>query len=196
MHGLFCVANYYWWMLPQCTHILAPLSSKLEKKTYCWTPETDFAFKCMTELVAQDCLLAYLDHNKPFHIYTVDSSYHMGAYIVQDDKPMAFWSCKLNDAQLKYIVGDIELLSIVMVLMEFWTMLLGAILHIHTLVEKIRISDFSKFRGTNTDMQHIQTYIEKSWTVLNLRKKETYFWACFFILFMWCSHLVPKNLKM
>ncbi len=46
----------------------------------------------------------------------------MGAYIVQDDKPVAFWSCKLNDAQLKYTVGDKELLSIVIVLTEFCTM--------------------------------------------------------------------------
>ncbi len=56
----------------------------------------------------------------------------MGAYIVQDDKPVAFWSCKLNDAQLKYTVSDKELLSIVMVPTKFCTMLLGADLHIHT----------------------------------------------------------------
>ncbi len=56
----------------------------------------------------------------------------MGAYTVQDDKPVAFWSHKLNDAQLKYSFGDKELLSIVMVLTEFHTMILRAILHIHT----------------------------------------------------------------
>ncbi len=56
----------------------------------------------------------------------------MGAYIVQDDKPVAFWTRKLNDAQLKYTLGYKELLFIVMVLNEFCTMLLGAVLHIHT----------------------------------------------------------------
>ncbi len=45
---------------------------------------------------------------------------------------MTFWFCKLNDAQMKYTVGDKELLSNVMVLTEFCTMLLGAVLHIHT----------------------------------------------------------------
>ncbi len=41
---------------------------------------------------------------------------------------MAFWSYDLNDAQLKYTVGDKELLSIVVVLTEFST----AEMHIHT----------------------------------------------------------------
>ncbi len=55
----------------------------------------------------------------------------MGAYIVQDNKPEAFWSCKLNNAQPGYTVCDKELLSIVMVLTEFRKMLIGAVLHIH-----------------------------------------------------------------
>ncbi len=92
----------------------------------------DLVFECMKALMVCDCHLAYPNHNKPFHIYTDDSSYQMGAYIVQDDKPVAFWSCKLNDAQLKYAVGDKELLSMVMVLTKFCTMLLKAVLHIHT----------------------------------------------------------------
>ncbi len=83
-------------------------------------------------LTAQDCLIAYPYCHKPFHIYTNTSSYQMGAYIVQDNKPVAFWSHKLNDTQLCYTVGDKEHLSIVMVLTEFRTMLLGAMLHIHT----------------------------------------------------------------
>ncbi len=66
----------------------------------------DLAFKCMKTLMARDCLLAYPNHNEPFHIYTDASSYQMGAYIVQDAKPVAFWSSKLNDTQLKYTVGE------------------------------------------------------------------------------------------
>ncbi len=47
-------------------------------------------------------------------------------------KPLAFWLHKLNDAQLKYAVGNKELLSIVMVLTKFCTIFLGSVLHIHT----------------------------------------------------------------
>ncbi len=79
-------------------HILTHLSSESEKKTFCWTTEMDLAFKGMKALMAHDCLLAYPNHNKPFHIYTDASTYQMGAFIVQDDKPVAFWSRKLDDA--------------------------------------------------------------------------------------------------
>ncbi len=92
----------------------------------------DLAFKHMKMLMASDSLVVYPNHNKPFHIYTDASSYQMGANIVQDDKSVAFWSCKFNDAQTKYTLGNKELLSIVMVLTKFCTMLLGAVLHIHT----------------------------------------------------------------
>ncbi len=92
MHGFLGAVNNYQQMWPQHAHILAHLSSE-----------------------------SYPNHNKPFHIYTDASSYWMGAYFFQYDKP----------AQLKYTVGDKELLSIVMVLTEFCTMLLGAVLHIH-----------------------------------------------------------------
>ncbi len=73
-----------------------------------------------------DCLLAYPNYNKPFHVYIDVSSYQMGAYIVQDDRGVAFWWCKLNDAQLKYTLDSKEHFSIVVVLT------VGAVLHIHT----------------------------------------------------------------
>ncbi len=101
-------------------------------KIFCWTVEMDLVFKCMKALMEQDCLLAYPNHNEPFQIYTDACSYQMGACIVQDKKNMPFWSCRLNDAQLKYTVTDKELLSIVMVLIKFHMTLLGAMLHIHT----------------------------------------------------------------
>ncbi len=78
--------------------------------------------------MASECLLAYPNHNESFHI-NADA---LGAYFVQDNKPVAFWSCKLNDVQLKYTMVDKELFSIVMVLTKFCTMLLGAKFHIHT----------------------------------------------------------------
>ncbi len=43
IYGYLSAINHYWYMWLQGAHILAPLSSKSGKTTFCWTPEMDLA---------------------------------------------------------------------------------------------------------------------------------------------------------
>jgi RNase H-like domain found in reverse transcriptase len=76
-------------------------------------------------MLAKDAFLWYLDHNKRFDIYCDASDLQLGAAILQESKPIAFYSRKLNSAQCNYTVGEKEILSIVETLKEFRTMLYG-----------------------------------------------------------------------
>jgi hypothetical protein len=133
------MVNYYHDMWPHKAHILTPLTlqtgapkkSQPRKNMFGWK-------KCKLHLPKWKRLwpftssAPYPNHNKPFHIYTNASDYPLGLCVMQDSQPAAHHSKMLNNAQHHYSTVDKELLSIVMTLCEFWSMLLGAELHIHT----------------------------------------------------------------
>jgi RNase H-like domain found in reverse transcriptase len=79
----------------------------------------------MKAVMAKDAFLRYPDHNKPFHIYCDASDLQLGAVIMQENAPIPFYSCKLNNAQKNYTVGEKELLYAVATLKEYQTMLYG-----------------------------------------------------------------------
>jgi hypothetical protein len=55
--------------------------------------------------------LFYQDFSKTFNLYTDASDHQLGAIIMQDKKPIAFYSRKPNIAQKRYTTTERELLS-------------------------------------------------------------------------------------
>ena len=114
--------TYYRDMWPRRSHILAPFTALagLPKKAKLeWTEELDLAFKRVKAIIVHGVLMAFPNHNKDFDIFTDLSYYQLGVCIMQDGKPVAYYSRKLTKAQRNYTTMEKELLAIVMTLREF-----------------------------------------------------------------------------
>jgi hypothetical protein len=129
-----CV-HYYRDMWPSCAHILKPLTNQsgLKKRApIIWTDDMQQAFDKMCLLMAADALAAYPNHNKRINVYTDASDFQLGACILQEGRPVAYFSQRLTKSQQNYTTMEKEIISIVATLKEFRSMLLGANIYIFT----------------------------------------------------------------
>ena len=127
------MVNYYRDMWIRRSDILAPLTKLCSKKAaFVWGESQQKAFNDMKRILSQETLLAYPNFNEPFIIHTDASHTQLGAVISQNDKPIAFYSRKLNEAQTRYTTTERELLAIVETLKEYRNILLGQKIIVHT----------------------------------------------------------------
>ena len=90
------------------------------------------AFKEAKQMIMTEAMLSFPDFTKPFHLYTDASDIQLGATLVQDGKPLGFYTRKLITAQQSYTVGEKELLGIVEGLKAFTGVMHGQDLTVHT----------------------------------------------------------------
>ena len=97
-----------------------------------WSKECQKAFDNMKSLVSRETLLMYPWFDQPFIIQTDSSQFQLGSVILQNGKPLAFYSTKHTDAQNKYTTREHELLSVVETLKEFRNILYGYEIIVYT----------------------------------------------------------------
>ena len=91
------VINYFRNMWPKRSHILHPLTKLTSPKAkFKWTEVEQKSFDEIKCTFAHNTLLAYPDFNKHFDIHTDTSDNQLGAVIIHEAKPIAFYSRKLT----------------------------------------------------------------------------------------------------
>ncbi len=103
-----------------------------KKVPWHWDEVHQRAFNHVKATIAKDVVLAYPDYSKVFEIYTDASNKQLGAVITQDNRPIAFFSWRLSNAQRKYSITKIELLAIVETKKESKGMLWGQNIKVFT----------------------------------------------------------------
>jgi hypothetical protein len=100
--------------------MLAPLKELVSPLfKYKWVEEQQTAFDEIKKQVRQETLLEFPDFEKELYVYIDASNKQLGAVIIKEGKPLAFYSRKLNSAQKCYTTGEQELLSIVETFKDF-----------------------------------------------------------------------------
>ena len=89
------------------------LATGTKNKKWYWTQINQDAFDFVKRTLAEEVILAYPNYGEVFEIYTDASQRQLGALITQNERPLAFFSCKLNNPQSKYYITELKLLSIV-----------------------------------------------------------------------------------
>ena len=112
--------------------MLAPLSEMTGLGTFQWDERKQKAFEEMKAILCADALNAYPDYSIPFHIYTDASDYQLGSAIIQNNRPIAYYSKKLTDTQRNYTTTEKELLAIVYCLKEYCKILQGGVVRVYT----------------------------------------------------------------
>lgn len=120
-------ANFYRRFIANYSKIAKPLTDLTKKNNkFEWTSSVDFAFQTLKAALLSNPVLAHPDVLKPFTLHTDASDSAIGAVLSQDSHPIAYYSRKLNDAEINYAVHDKELLAIIAAFRHWRHLLAGA----------------------------------------------------------------------
>ncbi|XP_042423751.1 uncharacterized protein LOC122011425, partial [Zingiber officinale] len=135
-HGL---ASFYRRFVKDFSTVAAPLNEIVKKNMgFRWGENQEKAFQTLKDKLTHAPILALPDFSKSFEIECDASHVGIGAVLLQDGHPIAYFSEKLSGATLNYSTYDIELYALVRALQTWQHYLLSKEFVIHSDHESLK----------------------------------------------------------
>jgi hypothetical protein len=111
-HGL---ASFYWKFIRNFSGISTTMMDTVKKrhKSFHWTTEAEKSFNMLKRKITEQPVLVLPDFQKTFQVKCDASRFAIGAVLSQENKPIAYFSEKMNEEKLKYSTYDKEFYAII-----------------------------------------------------------------------------------
>lgn len=107
------LTGYYRRFIQDYGYICKPMFNALKKDNFHWTEEQQTAFNILKHKMTQAPVLALPDFSKPFVLEADACAYGIGAVLMQEGRPISFFSKTIGPRAATWSTYDKEALAII-----------------------------------------------------------------------------------
>jgi hypothetical protein len=115
------IASFYWKFIRNFSGISAAMMDTVKKrhKSFHWREEAEKSFNLLKRKITEQPILVLPDFQKTFQVKCDASGFTIGVVLSQEDRPIAYFSEKLNEEKEKYSTYDKEFYAIIQALKKW-----------------------------------------------------------------------------
>lgn len=125
LRGFLGLAGYYRKFIRGFGTLAAPLTHLLRKDAFSWTQEAEKAFQDLKNALTSPPVLKLPDFSQPFVVECDACGVGIGAILIQEERPVAYFSEALKPSALSISTYEKEMLAIVKAIRKWRPYLLG-----------------------------------------------------------------------